>query len=72
MSFLDVEDSVSVKIAMFSEDSEVMMLGKVSTLDVELIEHMSWSCMLSPNFLNVGVLEFMMPVVVMLADLATK
>jgi hypothetical protein len=72
VSFLYVDNSISMKFAVFSKHCEMMVTGEVSTLYVELIKHMAWTCMLSPNFLNVSILKFMVPVMMVFADLSAK
>jgi hypothetical protein len=72
VSFLDIEDSVALKTVMFSKHSEVMVAREVSALDVELVKNMSIPRILSPHFLNVRIFEFMMPMMMVLADLHTE
>jgi len=62
--FYNVDNSVAMKLTMFTKHSEVMMAREVSALDVELVENVSMPCILSPNFLNVGIFEFVTPMMV--------
>ncbi len=71
MSFLDVEDPVVPEMSL-SQNSEVVVAGEMSTLDVELVEHVAGGDEVGPHLLDVGVVELMVPVMVVLADLGTE
>lgn len=70
MSFHDVDDPSALEVAVLGQHTEVMMVGEMSALDVELVEDMSGSGMLNPHILDVCVLEFVVPVMVVLGDLS--
>ena len=55
-----------------SKDAEVMVVGEMSRLDVELVENMSGCDEVSPDLFDLGVLELVGPVVVMLGDFTLK
>lgn len=69
MSFLDVKNPELSELG-FSEDGEMVVGWEVTTLDVVLIEDVSWGNQVGPNFFNVCILKLVMPMVVMLGDLA--
>jgi hypothetical protein len=68
VSLLDVVDSV-VSVFDLGEDGEVVMVGEVSGLDVELEEGMSGGDLIDPDLLDLGVLQLGRIVVVVLVDL---
>lgn len=67
MSFYDVDDPVETVLC-FCKDGEVMVVGEVSALDVELVDPVVMSDVPDPNLLNVGILQFIVPVVVVFSD----
>lgn len=68
MSLDDVDNPVESVFGL-GEDGEVMVVREVSALDVKLVDPVVVADVSLPNLLNVGVLQFVMPVVVMPLDL---
>lgn len=64
MSFFDVEDR-EVSVANVSQNGEVPVVGEVSCLDVELVEHLVMADAVGPNLIDVGVFELVQVVVVL-------
>jgi hypothetical protein len=64
VSFFDVED-LEVSVANVSQNGEVPVVGKVSSLDVELVEHLMMTDTVGPNLIDVGVFEAVQVVVVL-------
>jgi hypothetical protein len=71
VSFYDVDDPEISKMGL-SKDAEVMVVGEMSRLDVKLVENMSGCHAVGPDLFDVGVLELVGPVVVMLVDFSLK
>jgi len=65
VSFLNVDDLVVSEVG-FSKDCEMMMVGEMSTLDMELVKYVSWCNKVCPYFFDVGVFQLLMPMVVVL------
>lgn len=68
MSLDDVDDPVESVFGL-GQDGEVMVVREVSALDVELVDPVVMADVPLPNLLNVGVLQLVMPVMVMALDL---
>jgi hypothetical protein len=68
VALLDV-DNFELSKSGFSENGEVMVVGEVARLDVELVEDLSLSDEVGPNLFNLSVLQLISPVVVVILDL---
>jgi len=55
---LDYVDNIVVTVLNFHKNRKVMVMREVSSLNLELIENFMVSCMVSPYFLNMRILEF--------------
>ena len=71
MSFHDVDDPELAKMSL-SKHTEVMVGGEVAALDVELVEDVSGGDVVGPNILDMGVLQLVVPVVMVLVDFGTE
>jgi hypothetical protein len=68
VALLDVDDPV-VAVEGLSEDGEVVVVGEVSGLDVELEDGVIGSDVVDPSLLDHCVFKLMNPVMVVVADL---
>ena len=67
MAFDDVDDSVETILG-FSQYCEVVVVGEVSALDVELVDPVVVTHVLLPDLLNVGVVQLVLILMVVLHD----
>ena len=65
MAFLHVDD-FEVIVLNITEYREMMVVGEMSSLNVELIEHFMVMDPVSPNMLDDGVLQLMLEMMVMM------
>jgi hypothetical protein len=57
---LDYVDKLVVAVLHLHENCEVVVMGEVSSLNMELVENFMMTCVVSPNLLDMRVLEFTM------------